>query len=140
LSWSILRPVRSRATGKFHRGTTRAFRGIVRYQARDHFGDDIIVEEFGEIQSLDRIPLEEPADQLLDILGSRVLFRESNTIFAFLDLAEQFHVVRGTERRPSHHHLVEHGANRPQVSLGIVLLVSKNLRCHVKWGTTQGLC
>jgi hypothetical protein len=100
----------------------------------------MVVEKLGEVQPFHRIPLQKAAYQLLNVIRGRIVFGKSDSVLSFLDPPEQFHVVGGTEGRPADHHLIEHGANRPQVCLGIIFLIPKDLGCHVKWRATKGLC
>lgn len=40
---------------------------------------------------------------------------------------------------PSEEHLVEDDADRPDISLAVVLCPSEDLGSHVKWGAQHGL-
>lgn len=109
--------------------------------------DNLVPEELVKPHPLDWVPLEQPADQLLQsatdwkrpnaALGcgrrpARLLVREPDPILASLDLLEELNVVLGLERWATDRHLEENSPDGPKVGLGVVLLVPQNLGRHVQ--------
>jgi hypothetical protein len=104
-------------------------------------------KELFEAHPLGRSATEQPSDQRLDIrryghdrglllvvtaFGMSRLVGKLDPVFALLNLAEELDMVVRPERRFASGHLIQHGAYRPQIGLGVVLLIPQDLGCHVE--------
>jgi hypothetical protein len=113
--------------------------------------DNLIPEELLEAHPLNRVPLEQPPHKVLDLPADRLrphavascirscrlrvpgglVVRESDLVLASFDLLEELDVVLGFEGRLAGAHFVEDGSYGPEVGFSVVLLVAKDLGCHL---------
>lgn len=117
----------------------------------------VAVPHLASKQVLERRPvlwilLEQPPDQILDVLVHGYSYRFSllqlarllligkfDPVFSLLDPPQQLDVVLCPKWGFTYGHLEKHGSDGPEIDLGVVLFVTQNLGSHVQGRSAERL-